>query len=117
MKILRNHKGLASLMEILVASLIFIIAVFGVVSSISLLTPHSEDASKRLRAAYLAKDFLDELRGSITVDAWNNALGNLALGSHAPQQVTIDGVTYTVNWTVASAAGGLLRQITIQVTY
>ena len=107
-----NNKGMASMMEILVASFIFLVAVFGVVSSISLLNPHSTSASKRLQAAYLAKDILDELRGKITATSWNDAGGDLAVGSH-----TRTVGSFTVTWTVTDAAGGTLRQITIAVTY
>ncbi len=107
-----NHKGMASMMEVLVASFVFLIAVFGIVSSISLLNPHSSDAAKRLQAAYLAKNLLEELRGIITPTSWSDSGSDLAAGSHS---TTVGD--YTVQWTVASAANDTVRQITIQVSY
>mgnify|MGYP001560205604 CR=1 FL=1 len=112
MKFRFNNKGLASMMEILGASFVFLIAVFGVVSSISLLTPHSSSAAKRLQAAYLAKDILDELRGQITSTSWADAGSDLAVGTH---ERTVGD--FTVTWTVADVAGGAARQITVEVTY
>lgn len=100
------------MMEVLVASFVFFIAVFGVVSSISLLSPHSANASKRLQAAYLAKNLIDGLRGSLTPTSWDDAGGDLAIGSH-----TRTAGDFTLNWTVTAEASGTLRKIVVQVTY
>ncbi len=108
---LHNNKGMASMMEVLVASFVFLVAVFGIVSSISLLSPHSSDSAKRLQAAYLAKNLLEELRGIVTPTAWSNAGSDLAVGVHT---TTVGG--YTIQWTVTSLANDTLRGITIVVT-
>ena len=107
-----NRKGLASMMEIVVASFIFMLAVFGIVSSISLLNPQSSDAAKRLQAAYLAKNILDELRGKMTPTSWTSASGDLTVGTHT--RVVGD---FTVKWIVTDVGKGLSRKINMQVTF
>src|SRR3990172_3710705 len=66
-----NNNGFGSLIEVIITSVIFVIATFGIISTVSMLKPKESDSSKKLEAAYVAKGVLDELRGSVDAASWN----------------------------------------------
>jgi type II secretory pathway pseudopilin PulG len=60
-----SNQGFASIVEVVVTSIIFIIATAGILSTVSMLQPHSTESSKKIEAAYLAKGILDEWRTAV----------------------------------------------------
>lgn len=105
------NKGIGSLTEVLIASIIFIIAVFGILSSMTMIAPQAEESSDRLKAAYAGKHVLDQLRSQIDADSWNDTSGELSVGTH---NRCVDG--HFVEWTVTEiGTDGLLRRLEVSV--
>ena len=90
LKNLKNNKGFASFVEVVVTAIIFILAAFGIFTTISMLRPQGDDSAKRLEAAYVGKAAFDQLRSYVHAGIWDNALGpmwpgivhNLAIGDY-----------------------------------
>ena len=109
-----------SLVEVIVASLIFTITIAGVLSSIAILKPPAEFSERGVDAADYAQSILENLRAKVDVRTWNDpndgTLTSLSPGAHTGPAVVISGVTYTATYTVTSdATGG--RQVDMTVTW
>ena len=112
MKLKNNNSGFASIIEVVVTAIIFVLAVFGILATTSVMQPQVKDSSKRLLAAYEAKKFLNNLRSGIDQTTWDLAGSDYTLGAHSK---TI-GV-YTINYTVSAVAGTDVRKINLTITY
>jgi Tfp pilus assembly protein PilV len=108
MKELRRNSSGFSMMEALVASMVFAIGVVGVFTTMSAQKVPSAQADKRVMAAQAAKRFLEGLRGR--VDAATYDSGALAVGNY-----TVSLGTYTVNYTVTPA--GTARKVDLNITW
>ena len=84
-----KKKGFVSIVEVIVTSVIFILAAFGILSSISKLSPAGVDTSKRLDSAYSGRKFIENLRNSISLYSSGRRYTNKVVGGLA---------NYTVNW-------------------
>ncbi len=62
---LKGTAGLGSIVEIVVTSVVFIIAAAGIMSTISVLKPEIKESSKKVEAAYIGKGILDEMRQEV----------------------------------------------------
>lgn len=100
------------MVEVVVSAIIFIIACYGILTTISVMRPHSVQSAQKLEAVYIAKQMLDDLRGQVDGRMWNNSISDLYPGTYSR---TING--YTVSWNVADVPGLNLRQVNIVVTY
>lgn len=67
-------------------------------------------STDKLKAAYAAKGFLDDLRQQVRADTWDS--GNLVPGTY---NTTVNG--YSVSYTVSDVAGLNLRQVNLSITY
>ena len=105
---------MASMLEVLVTSVIFIIAAFGIFSAISSMRVKGRDAEKRLIAAYHAKGKMEELRGQVDARMWDNSTSPLAPGQQFSETTSDD---YTVTWSVVEDPQTQAREVTINVTY
>ena len=88
--------GFASLTEVIITALIFVIAVFGIITATSMMQPKSRESRQRLEAAYLGKEKISELRGAVDAVSWDSSNSLLAPGTHPPE----DFGDYTVSYTV-----------------
>ena len=70
MKLNRNN-GL-SLVEVVVAGVIFIIATVGTFSVLANTRRQSAFSDRRLQAAYYSRQLFDELRAKVAQDSWGN---------------------------------------------
>ncbi len=108
-----------SLVEVIVASLIFTITIAGVLSSIAILKPPAEFSEKGVNAAYYAKNILEDLRSKVDARTWNDpndgTITSLAPGVHSGSAV-ISNVTYATTYTVTSDANGG-RQVDMTVSW
>ena len=107
-----KKKGFVSIIEVIVTSVIFILAAFGIFSSISMLRLPSFDSSKRLDAAYTGRKFIENLRNSISISAGIYTAGTLYTN-------TVPGglANYTIKWYVKDDASTGVRQLYMNVTY
>ena len=67
---LRNLKkermeGFASIVEVAVTAVIFILATAGILSTVSMLKPHGRESTKKIEAAYIGKGIIDQLRKEV----------------------------------------------------
>ncbi|MBN1869624.1 MAG: hypothetical protein JW847_03490 [Candidatus Omnitrophica bacterium] len=86
-------------MEVVVTSVIFIIATAGILSTVSMLRPHGQISSDKIEAAYIGKGIMGDLRTQVlaTTTAGEELFGpDLALGAHGPWTINGYTVTYTV---------------------
>jgi hypothetical protein len=110
----KNRGGMASVTEVVIASIIFAIAAAGILATVSFLKPQSTTSAKRLEAAYIGKSILEELRQNVDLDAWDTAGGDL--DPAVAHSITIGD--YTVDWTVTDVFGdNTLRKVDMTITY
>ncbi|MCK5082364.1 MAG: hypothetical protein KAR31_05610 [Candidatus Omnitrophica bacterium] len=107
-----RKEGFASIVEVAVTSVIFILATAGILSTVSMLKPHGEQSLKKIEAAYIGKGIIDELRQEVHASAGGLFGGNLALGVH---NMTTVG-DYTVSYIVTEPIPNL-RRLTMNITW
>lgn len=116
LKILKK-KGFASVLEVIVTAVIFMLAAFGIMTTVSMLRPHTLEVSREVEAAYHAKNMMDYLRGQVDAATWDTGL----LATGATHSDTIGD--YTINWSLtdvnpAAYPPGLApRKLTMNVYY
>lgn len=92
------------MIEVIITSIIFVLATAGILSTISMLRPQGGEAIRKVEAAYVGKRVLDELRKEVDATAAGYYGAGLSLGGHSS---VIDG--YTVDYTVTAPSPNLLR--------
>lgn len=107
---INNNAGLVSMVEVIVTATIFSMAFLGVYMSMTTMHSKGTVSTEKLKAAYAAKGFLDDLRQQVRADTWNT--GNLVPGTY---NTTVNG--YTVSYTVSDVSGLGLRQVDLAITY
>ena len=105
-------EGFASIVEVAVTAVIFILATAGILSTISMLKPHEQGSSKKIEAAYIGKGIIDTLRKDVHATSAGFFGTNLAVGIHNPPAVGDYTVTYTVTEPTPN-----LRQLTMNITW
>lgn len=113
-----SYRGF-SLVEVMIASTIFSIAVVGIYASLASVKQQSMDISdKGLGAALCAQQFLENKRAAVDMRDWN-AGGQLAItaavngnGGTCDQ----NGTTYTLTYQVV-ADGNYARKATVSVSW
>jgi len=98
------------MVEIVVTSIIFSMAFIGVYLTMSSMHSKGTVSTDKLKAAYAAKGFLDDLRQQVRADTWDS--GYLVPGTY---NTTVNG--YSVSYTVSDVAGLNLRQVNLSITY
>ena len=89
-----KKKGFASVLEVIVTAVIFMLAAFGIMTTVSMLRPHDLQVSREVEAAYHAKNMMDYLRGQVDAGTWDT--GPLATGVIHSNTIG----DYTVNWSL-----------------
>jgi len=112
LKILKQE-GFASLVEIIISSIIFIIAAFGIFSSISMLRPQGNLSTKRLEAAYIGKGIIDQLHAHLMGNTWDDPTMNLYPGVVHSQTIG----EFTVNYFTEDVPGLGLRKLHMNIEY
>lgn len=114
LKLKYGNQGFASIIEVVMTSIVFIVASAGILSAVSMLQPLSAESSQKIEAAYLAKGLMDEFRKDVLATPgsyWEADLDpgvhNLgAIGDYTVSYEVFDGdpipnvrkVTMTVTW-------------------
>jgi Tfp pilus assembly protein PilV len=106
-------EGFASMVEVIVTSVIFILAAAGILSSVAMLRPHGEVSSEKVEAAYIAKGLLDDLHEEIDATTWYANTGGLSLGAHPMPSIG----AYTITYTVSATSDPDLRHLSVDITW
>ena len=86
------------MLEVIVTAVIFMIAAFGIMTTVSMLRPHNLEVSREIAASYHARNMMDYLRGQVDAAAWGANTGPLStIGTHTQ---TIGD--YTINWSLTA---------------
>ena len=109
-----REEGFASIVEVVITAVIFIIATAGIVSTVSMLRPHGRQSSQRIEAAYIGKDIIDQLRTEVRASDDGEFFGpNLSTTeTHNLGQIG----DYTVSYTVTEPIPNL-RHLTMNITW
>ena len=96
--------GFASLIEVIVTTVIFVLAALGIFTTTTMLRPHGVASSQKLEAAYIGKRKVEELEGKVDARMWDNTTSPIYPGSH---NEIISGMygTYNVIWEIGDATG------------
>ena len=118
----KNNKSGFSMVEALIAAVIFAVAVVGVFATSAALKKPTVVSDKKLTAAYIGKQVLEDLRSKVDQREWltgSLATYNLALGDHGP--FTFNNptyqVAYNVMWTVSSVPNSDARQVLVTIQW
>ena len=106
-----------SLVEVLVASMVFILAVAGVLATLSAVRQPASTAERELKAAIVGQQVLEEMRVKVDANDWNAA--NLAETGGTPQTFTktVNGVDYEISYTVVEDPVSHARQVNMTVNW
>lgn len=119
MHILRRYNGF-SLVEVMVAAIIFSIAVVGIYASLHNVKKQSQDVSdKGLIGALCGQKFLEDRRAAVDMRDWASG-GQLAPGTYTSTPdpyCTVNGIAYTITYTIENDATGFARKATVTVTW
>lgn len=108
-----------TLVEVIVATIIFLLAAAGLFATISALGKPSSVSEREMRAAMIAKSIIHDLRKEVDSDTWN--FGNLQAGATYSAPVTplfSAEIPYYATYTVeADPLGSRARRVTVNVTW
>jgi len=106
------------LIEIVVATLIFSLAITGLFSAITSLNRPGTESFEEVQAAYAAKGVLEELRSAIDAQVWEESdpsSYDLVEGeTYTLSTIEYEGVPYSINYAVTGdPSGGRWVDLTI----
>lgn len=117
-KIIRNSRGF-SIVEVVVAAIIFAIAAAGMYATVASLNKPAEDFSERSKAAMIGKQVLEMLRFNVDQDYWETETANptypLSFGQHNMTAVVLDGVIYSSYYIVTQDPDTGGRKVSVNV--
>ena len=108
-----NKKGAISLVEVIVTSVIFAIAVFGIYTTISSTQKISNESTKKLEAAHIGKAAMEDLRRQVASTNWGPG-SNFEVGTHTYGSAPAG---YTVTYTVTDDPNYPVRRLDMTITY
>ena len=110
---LLKKDGFASIVEVVVASVIFVISAIGIFSSLAMLRPQGTASTKKLAALYAGKQVMDDLRGQVYGNMWTNPASPLYPSATISQTIS----SYTVSYYTVDVPGLQLRKMMMNVQY
>lgn len=116
----KNKTQAFTITEVIIATIIFSLAMAGVFSSIANLRAPSVESSQEVTAAFIGKRVLDDLRSSVNAESWNDpATGKLLPGTTYPiTPVVVSGKTYNGTYSVSPDPDGTnARQVTLNIMW
>jgi len=107
-----KKNGFASIVEIIVTAIVFVIAAAGILSTMVMFRPQGQEASKKMEAAYIGKGIIDDLRQQVSAEDWFNAGSPLEVGTTS---FMVDN--YNVTYTITDPVVGDYRKLEMNVTW
>jgi Tfp pilus assembly protein PilV len=113
----RENEGF-TVVEVIVASLIFALTAAGIFATISALNQPVVESSEEVKAAFLGKRILEDLRKEVDATIWTGGPLDPANSPYAMNAVIIDGVTYTPVYSVINDPNGTgARKVTLNILW
>ena len=106
-----KKSGFASIVEVIVTSVIFVLAAAGILTTVAMFKPHEQEASQKIEAAYIGKGIIDDLRKAVDATDWNDAGSDLAVGTYS----TTVGI-YTIDYEVTEPNPSV-RHLAMNITW
>ena len=114
----QNLRNGFTIIEVVVAALIFAIATAGIFATVSSLSKPAQESTEEVTAAFLGKRILEDLRTSVDATTWSLNSSFLSVGTHTLNSMNIDGIVYTGNYIVtADPSGTASRQVTLNLNW
>lgn len=110
---INKQDGFGSFIEVVITAIIFVVAAFGIYTSISMFRPQAKETETRLYVAYVAKTLLTDLLTNVDANSWYDTNGLLT-----PDILRSDIFgTYTVNYFLEDVPGEPVRKLTMNISY
>jgi type II secretory pathway pseudopilin PulG len=106
-----KDKGIASIVEVIVTAVVFVIAAAGILSTVAMFRPQGKEASQKIEAAYIGKGIIDDLRRQVNAEDWDNLGSNLAVGTYS----ATFGV-YNIDYIITEPTSGI-RYLVMNITF
>lgn len=116
----KNKIQAFTMTEVVIATVIFSLAMAGVFASIANLREPAVESSQEVTAAFIGKRVLDDLRSAVNAESWNDpATGRLLANTTYPiTPVVVSGRTYNGTYRVIDDPNGTsARQVTLNITW
>ena len=120
LKKIKSQSGFSSLIEVTVTAVVFAIAVFGLMASMTMLQPDAVVSSKRLEAAYIGKSIIDNFRSDVNAESWYFGNSDDPLnpdGGSQTRTITRGGIDYDITYEIITVPGMDLRKLTMNIEY
>ncbi len=112
----RKENRAFTMIEVVVATVIFSLAMAGIFASISNLRQPAVESTQEVTAAFIGKRILEDLRGEVNAETWN--AGKLTRGIHNLPDIVQGNQTYTATYTVTDDTDGTsARQVTLNISW
>ena len=111
-----NKRGF-TLLEIIVAMVLFAGVMAGLVGVFVAGKRHVIHSRERMTGGELGKLFLDPLQMAVRQDTWDAAGNILKIGSTSAVPTKVNNVDYTGQYDVNAVAGTDLRKVKVQVNW
>jgi len=108
-----ENKGFASIVEVIITSVIFVIVSAGIMSTVAQFRPQGQESSQKMEAAYIGKGVIDDLRRQVSAEDWFSGGGPLAVGGPT---VIADYPPYTVTYVITEPIPDV-RHLTMNITW
>ncbi|HSA31039.1 MAG TPA: prepilin-type N-terminal cleavage/methylation domain-containing protein [Candidatus Omnitrophota bacterium] len=105
-----------SMVEVIVATLIFAMATAGILATLSALSRPAAESTREVQAAFIAQDIIESLRGQITTEAWVDPAGNFVNGGSYSKTIVKDDMPFLVVYNVTNDFTGA-KEITVNVSW
>ena len=114
-KTLKKNKNGFSLLEVIIAAVIFTITAAGLLTVISLTRRPAQNSRAKVQAMFRLKLLLDQLSSLVSADRWFNNASNLAVGTYNYSD-GVYNISYVITYADPADVNGP-RSVTANVSY
>lgn len=111
---IRRKQGF-TIVEVVMASIIFALTAAGIYTTLSALRQPAGESARDVTAAFLGEQFLQSMRNEVDQSTWNS--GRLTLGNHTETPVIINGITYSIAYTVSADSLSDARKVVLNISW
>ncbi len=94
---LKNKKTGFTLLEVIIAAIIFTITAAGLLTAVSLTRIPAQDSTAKVQAMFRLKQLMDALASQVSANTWNLANSNLYPGTYEYSD-GVYNITYNVSY-------------------
>jgi prepilin-type N-terminal cleavage/methylation domain-containing protein len=107
-----------TVVEVIVASVIFALTAAGIFATVSALNQPATESSEEVTAVFLGKRILEDLRKDVDATTWTGGPLDPANSPYTMNAVVVDGVTYTPVYSVMNDPNGTsARKVTLNILW